>query len=149
MSCLITSPRERGGKDLESSTCSLSWRRQCCPADRRCTELLRRGGAAQAWGVSVCVLMYVLIAMGKQKGLWNSVLEMRLKRNWGQKARSKVDRRAIPAGEGQVYTGRVCLPTSPRGLTQVRSPPQHGSTCHVRLFSWDLVWNQPPETCKF
>lgn len=49
--CLITSPRERGGKDLESCTCSLSWRRQCCPADRRCTELLRPGGAAPSLGV--------------------------------------------------------------------------------------------------
>lgn len=58
--------------------------------------------------MSVCVLMYVLIARGKQKGLWNSVLEMQFKRNWGQKARSKVDRSALPAGEGPSLH-RPCL----------------------------------------
>lgn len=63
MWCPITSPRERGAKDLESSTCSPSWRRQCCPADRRCTD---RGLQPQAWGVCarvcMCALMYVSVA---------------------------------------------------------------------------------------
>lgn len=123
MWCLITSPRERGGNVLESSTCSPSWRRQCYLAGRRCTELLRQGGAAPSLGCgTVCVWMCVSIARGKHKGLWNSVLEMWLERNRGQGARSKEDRRALPAaGEGQVYTGHVCLPVSARDLTQVRS----------------------------
>lgn len=72
--------------------------------------------AAQTRGCSprlgVCLGVCVNVCVdceGKQKGLWNSVLEMRFKRDWGQKARSKVDRRALPAGQGQVYTGLSCL----------------------------------------
>lgn len=63
------------------------------------------------------------IVRGKQKGLWNSVLEMRLKRNWGQKARRK------DWGSPSLHR-----PTSTRDLTQVRSHLQHGSKRHVRLF---------------
>lgn len=65
-------------------------------------------GRSPRLGVCPCVLMYVLIARGNQKGLWNSVLEMRFKRNWCQKARSKVDRRGLPAGEGP-SSHRPCL----------------------------------------
>lgn len=58
MSCLITSLRARGGRDPVSSSCSLSSRRQCCPADRKCTEKLRLG--VQPWesgDVCECVFM--------------------------------------------------------------------------------------------
>lgn len=36
--CLITSQKARGGRGLGSSSCSPSSRRQCCPADRKCTD---------------------------------------------------------------------------------------------------------------
>lgn len=55
MWCLITSPRARGGRDLESSSCSLSSRRQCCPADRKCTEELGLGVQPRGSGVCECV----------------------------------------------------------------------------------------------
>lgn len=107
MWCLITSPRERGGKDLESSTCSLSWRRQCCPADRRCTELLRQGGAAPRLGC-VCVCVNVCRLWGgsrKDCGIlfWRCGLKEPGAK--GQEAKT---------GEAQVYTGQRRLETSPR-----------------------------------
>ncbi|KAI3376322.1 hypothetical protein L3Q82_016801, partial [Scortum barcoo] len=55
MWCLITSPRAKEGRDLGSSSFSLSSRRQCCPADRRCTEAPRTRGAASGVGQCVCV----------------------------------------------------------------------------------------------
>ena len=70
MLCLITSPRARGGRDPVSSSCSLSSRRQCCPADRKCTEELRLG--VQPWESGdvcecVCVCVYVQEERGSRK----------------------------------------------------------------------------------
>lgn len=57
--CPITSPRARGERDLGSSSCSPSSRRQCCPADRKCTEQHRLG--VKPWGVwDLFVCLYVL-----------------------------------------------------------------------------------------
>lgn len=47
--CPITSPRVRGERDPGYSSCSPSSRRQCCPADRKCTEQHRLG--VKPWGV--------------------------------------------------------------------------------------------------
>lgn len=44
--CLIISPKANGARGPGSFLCSLSWRRQYCPADRKCTEELRLGGSA-------------------------------------------------------------------------------------------------------
>lgn len=44
MWCPTTSQRGRGGRGRAFSWCSPSWRRQCCPADRRCTEFGKASG---------------------------------------------------------------------------------------------------------
>jgi len=71
---LIISPRVNGGRGPGSSSCSLSWRRQCCPADRKCTEGARaRGAAPGGWGcVSVCLCWR---SGGRQEGQWKSFVD--------------------------------------------------------------------------
>lgn len=93
MWCLITSPRGREGRDPESSTCSPSWRRQCCPVDRRCTELLRGRGGGDGrtdqptpgrGSERACVLMCWLWGVGRggsRKDCWILFWKTRLRRN--------------------------------------------------------------------
>lgn len=57
--CPTTSQRGREGRGRASSWCSPSWRRQCCPADRRCTEQPRLGWRLGASGALFSIYVSV------------------------------------------------------------------------------------------
>lgn len=116
----ITSPRERGGRDLESSSSSLSSRRQCCPVDRRCTEQLRCRVQSRVSGMSV---------RGKQEGLWKLVLHMGLKWNCGQRGQKRASCWSL-----SVYTGCICLSVYTDCQHLRETSPRRDFVCSVAVF---------------